>query len=270
MKRKLREPFGKAGLTVAVVALVFAMLGGAYAATNSGGKATASKAGKQGKQGKPGKTGPAGPAGPAGATGPAGPAGAKGAPGAPGEPGAPGAPGEPGEPGPEGSPWTAGGTLPTGSTETGAWAAPDFNGVADRTGFTSISFPIPLAAPISLGTGGHVYYVTKAQVKLREEGKTPAEGAAPAECPGTAGEPRALTRTLCLYQGYTRIGPAEPEPGEATLAVTAVFSPGATTSPGIAAAGVSGALVKVFYQGPAELGGEPSEAELNGSWAVTG
>ena len=36
LKRRLKEPFGKAGLIVAVVALVFAMLGGAYAATSSG------------------------------------------------------------------------------------------------------------------------------------------------------------------------------------------------------------------------------------------
>jgi hypothetical protein len=45
--KRLREPSGKAGLTVAVIALVFAMFGGAYAASNSGedskasGKATA-------------------------------------------------------------------------------------------------------------------------------------------------------------------------------------------------------------------------------------
>ena len=63
--RAIREPFGKAGLIVGIVALVFAMLGGAYAATNNGGgKATASAKGKPGPAGKPGKTGPAGPAGP--------------------------------------------------------------------------------------------------------------------------------------------------------------------------------------------------------------
>ncbi|HEV7481648.1 MAG TPA: hypothetical protein VGO13_00960 [Solirubrobacterales bacterium] len=86
LKRRLKEPFGKAGLIVAVVALVFAMLGGAYAATNNGGgKATASaKQGKQGKQGKPGKTGPAGPAGAPGAKGDAGAPGTNGSNGAPG------------------------------------------------------------------------------------------------------------------------------------------------------------------------------------------
>jgi hypothetical protein len=46
LRRRLKEPFGKAGLTVAMLALVVAMAGGAYAATGGGnGKAaTASKA----------------------------------------------------------------------------------------------------------------------------------------------------------------------------------------------------------------------------------
>jgi hypothetical protein len=72
----LRTRFGIPGV-ISVIALVFAMFGGAYAASNSsgGGKATASAKAKQGPRGKTGKTGPAGPAGPAG---PQGPAGAKG------------------------------------------------------------------------------------------------------------------------------------------------------------------------------------------------
>jgi len=89
--RRLREPFGKAGLTVAVTALVFAMLGGAYAATNSGGgKAVASKA-KAGPRGPRGKTGPAGPAGPQG------PAGANGKDGSNGSNGSSGANGKDGQ-----------------------------------------------------------------------------------------------------------------------------------------------------------------------------
>jgi hypothetical protein len=185
MKRRLKEPFGKAGLTVAVVALVFAMLGGAYAASsNGGGKATASAKAKQGKQGKPGKTGlagPAGPAGPAGAKGDTGAAGSNGGAGADGksvtgEPiasggacgtgvtgvkytlnatstnvcngknGTPGPPGAPGDPGPAGSPWTAGGTLPSGSTETGSWLGT--TNAAEKGNFV-LTFPIPLAAPIT-------------------------------------------------------------------------------------------------------------------------
>src|SRR5665811_2004770 len=48
--QRLKEPFGKAGLIVAVVALVFAMLGGAYAA-NGSGDATASAKNRGGNVG---------------------------------------------------------------------------------------------------------------------------------------------------------------------------------------------------------------------------
>jgi len=58
MLSPLRNRFGIPGV-ISVIALVFAMFGGAYAASNSGdgptasGKATASA--KRGKPGKPGK-----------------------------------------------------------------------------------------------------------------------------------------------------------------------------------------------------------------------
>jgi Collagen triple helix repeat (20 copies) len=175
--KRLREPFGKAGLTVAVIALVFAMLGGAYAATNDSGKATASakaKKGPRGPKGPKGDTGPAGPAGPAGAKGDTGAKGDKGDKGDTGNTGAQGPAGksvtlttEPegtncgaGTGGGvkvevesnaaskkyvcNGSPWTAGGTLPSGKTETGNWA---ISGLAltEQPAATAISFPIPLA-----------------------------------------------------------------------------------------------------------------------------
>jgi hypothetical protein len=108
MLSPLRNRFGIPGV-ISVIALVFAMLGGAYAASNSGdGGATASAKAKKGPRGPRGKTGPAGPAGPAGPQGPAGAAGAKGdkgdagSPGAQGNPGAPGANGAPGAPGEDG------------------------------------------------------------------------------------------------------------------------------------------------------------------------
>src|SRR3954454_8939303 len=119
VKRRLKEAFGKAGLIVAAIALVFAMLGGAYAATNNGnGKATASAKAKQGKQGKPGKAGPAGPAGPAGSAGPQGPAGASGAKGDTGAKGDQGIQGIQGTPGTPGTPG-ADGEATTGSSFTG-------------------------------------------------------------------------------------------------------------------------------------------------------
>ena len=88
--KRLREPFGKAGLTVAVIALVFAMLGGAYAATKLNGtqKKEVEKIAKK-FQG----SGPAGAQGPAGAKGDNGAAGAKGDTGSAGGAGTAGAPG---------------------------------------------------------------------------------------------------------------------------------------------------------------------------------
>jgi hypothetical protein len=147
MKRRLKEPFGKAGLTVGVIALVMALVGGAYAA---GGltKSQEKQVKKIAKKfaGKPGATGPAGPAGTNGTNGKDGAAGKAGTNGASvtstaftgeeeaqrGEPcqerggvefksSSPAAFACNGEEGPEGSPWTAGGSLPKGSTETGTW-----------------------------------------------------------------------------------------------------------------------------------------------------
>ncbi len=103
---------------LALAALVFAITGGAYAASggsgnggNGGGNSAGSashatayvaKAKKKSKT-PAGKPGPRGPAGPAGATGPAGPAGATGPAGAKGENGAAGGNGTNGTPGTNGT-----------------------------------------------------------------------------------------------------------------------------------------------------------------------
>jgi hypothetical protein len=111
-KRRLNEPFGKAGVAIGVVALVFAMLGGAYAASGGKQTATASKSKKHSKkksnaglngtqkkevkkisQTEAKKFATAGPAGAVGAAGPAGPAGPAGAKGERGDTGATGAAG---------------------------------------------------------------------------------------------------------------------------------------------------------------------------------
>jgi hypothetical protein len=157
---------------VATLALVFAMSGGALAASKYLITST--------KQVKPsvlsslkGRVGPAGApgvAGPAGAVGPAGPAGAQaaaGPQGPPGEKGAPGAEGKTGKNGTngkEGSPWTDGGTLPPGSTETGVWSMAEIPSGATKGTLkpmimrTVISFPIPLAKPIEEGSPSiHVF-----------------------------------------------------------------------------------------------------------------
>jgi hypothetical protein len=172
----LRKHFGIPG-AIAVIALVFAMFGGAYAATRHHKKSAViitklSQIKSSVRSQLKGAAGPAGPQGPAGSNGKDG---SNGQNGAPGTPGAPGAKGKSvvlvdEEPetcekeegftyevesssvknevcrGPEGSPWTAGGTLPSGKTETGAW---DLQAAIAPGRETAISYPIPLASAIS-------------------------------------------------------------------------------------------------------------------------
>jgi hypothetical protein len=227
-----KNRFGIPGV-ISVFALVFAMLGGAYAASNDSGNATASaKKTKKAKKGPRGPRGPQGPAGPAGPQGPAGetgapgakgaqgaqgekgatgaegaqgPAGAKGATGATGPTGAAGAAGAAGAigpTGPEGSPWTAGGTLPSGQTETGYWSF----GSRTTSGFEyiPISFPIPLTAKPK------VVYVGVGQEK--------------AGCSGSAAEPAADPGNLCVYEfevtNTAKVTVSQPAP---TVGATLIF-----------------------------------------------
>jgi len=233
----LRTRFGIPGV-ISVIALVFAMFGGAYAASNSsgGGKATASKAkakkGPTGPKGPKGATGPAGaqgPAGPAGAKGDAGANGANGAAGATGATGPTGAKGATGATGPEGSPWTDGGTLPSGKTETGTWAT---NGQASASFpfITPISYAIPLAKP------------SEQVVYLNQEETENSEGSGGCEMVGTglAAKPVAPAGTLCVF---TRLAP------EGQVNTVIPDTPTGT-----------------FVNGAANGAGE---WELIGSWAVT-
>ena len=105
--RAIREPFGKAGLTVAILALVMALVGGAYAAgglTKSQEKQVTKIAKKYaGKPGAPGEKGATGE---------------KGANGTNGSNGAPGVPGESVTASTAGGECTAGGTkFKVGATE---------------------------------------------------------------------------------------------------------------------------------------------------------
>lgn len=174
MFSRIHDKLGSAGLIVAIIALVFAMVGGAYAASddNSGATVSAKKSkkkkkskgvtpaqvrkiakqeakkfansnpGPQGPQGVPGAQGAKGDKGDTGSKGDDGEDGATGksvevvnesAPGCPGEEGViyevegsgtetevcNGEEGATGPTGPTGSPWTVGGMLPEGVTETG-------------------------------------------------------------------------------------------------------------------------------------------------------
>jgi hypothetical protein len=244
MLERLRTQIGTAGLLVAIVALVAALGGGAYAAS-TGGKATASAKAKQGKQGKPGKTGPAGPQGPAGPAGAQGPAGPKGDTGAPGANGANGTNGTNGTDGEEGSPWTAGGTLPPEATETGAWVSPPTSELGEAV--VGISFPIPLSAPLG-----------ETKVVIVAEGETPPgscdNGAAPA---ASATNPEADAGFLCVFTGgFTTPASA----GEIVKVIPAggpLFFAVVPTG-----AGVAGAMAAIAEAGKGEIGG--------GTWAVTG
>jgi collagen triple helix repeat protein len=173
--KRLHKRLGPAGMVLSVLALIIALAGVAFAAgglTKQQEKQVIKIAKKY--AGKNGATGPAGPAGPAGANGKDG---AQGPQGKEGAKGATGPQGVAGPQGPEGSPWTAGGVLPAGKTETGTWGltelakAPGFLGVK-----IPISFTIPLAAPITEATKIHVF-----------EGET-----IPTGCTGTVSEGKVL------------------------------------------------------------------------------
>jgi hypothetical protein len=259
----LRNRFGIPGV-ISVIALVFAMFGGAYAASNSsgGGKATASAKAKQGPRGKTGKTGPAGPAGPAGPVGPAGAKGDAGTAGSNGTNGTNGAPGQsvsasaaPPEPahceeggskfvvgasttyacnganGADGSPWTLNGKLPVGSTETGNFAlgSESGTGIAFGYAFDAISFNVPLQTGLD---ATHAIYVS-------------ASGGNPT-CTGSSGNPIAPSGYLCVYEGFS---------GEMGSCEVLSSGLGAGTDP-------SGANIGCLPEG--------AEASAIGTWAVTG
>lgn len=257
MSSRLRDRLGTPAMIVSVIALVFALMGAAYAASGA-------LTGKQKKEvekiakksaGKPGAPGAQGPAGTNGKDGSNGTNGTNGTPGAPGGPGKSvkvtdaslvqcnelggvivEKEGEPvsakevcnGEPGPEGSPWTVDGTLPPGSTETGTWTL-DVN----ETGTAAVPISFPIKLPFELGEGeGLVHFV-------------PELGSG--TCEGNLLHPSAPPGELCIYEGSL---------SGATFAN--IDSPGPSS---LEAAGKSGALLMF-----ASITGV---AHGNGTWAVT-
>ena len=272
MLSPLRNRFGIPGV-ISVIALVFAMFGGAYAASNNSGagKATASAKAKKGPRGP---KGPAGPAGPAGAAGPAGPKGDKGDAGSNGSNGSngTGATTETFSGAAHGC--TAGGvvvksaspeavvcngkngtngqtgfteTLPEGKTETGSWGL--VAGTPPGRYSSPISFPIPLSkAP---------------DVVLVGPTDESAEG-----CPGRGGGtfadepyeptiPQADPGKLCIY---------------VDTEANAILSQGTITPVrqggvwrGEFGASPSGALLRILCNNE-----EEESCQAAGSWAVTG
>jgi hypothetical protein len=225
-------------------------------------------------------TGPAGPAGPAGPTGPAGANGSDGARGAAGvgtrgdagtsvtsELEAPGpncanggvkytsstgddyvCNGENGNPGAAGSPWTAGGTLPAGATETGAWAAvPDATTVL---GYDSASFNVPLAAPITDPANIHLIGLGDPIPDECNDGTAPAPSAT---------RPEADSGHFCLWTA---------DGDNIDQGVVAVF-PASLNGDSGSGVDTVGAVIQAFDVSGS--GGVPVPGNvIHGTWAVTG
>ena len=263
----LRTRFGIPGV-ISVMALVFAMFGGAYAASNgNSGKATASKTKTvKGPRGPKGAVGPAGPQGPIGATGPNGDTGAAGANGTNGKDGINGTNGEDGtsvvastEPsgtgncegrggskfitgatttfacnGKDGTGGAGGGSLPTtlgsGETETGTWSLVGSGGPSP---ISPVSFPIPLSAEAAKNTTLHT-----------------AEAEGDATCTGNVDEPTAPPGVFCRYVSEESTSGAE--------SPFFVYPPDFGANEGV---GTSGALILGEGLAPAFI--------QVGSWAVT-
>jgi hypothetical protein len=171
--RRVREPFGTAGLIVACIALIAALGGTALAAAklNSTQKKEVEKIAK-----KSAKAGPAGANGTAGAQGPAGKDGAAGKEGAAGKSGTNGTNGTTG--------FTK--TLPSGETETGVWVAQQES--EEFNSQVSVSFPIPLSAGFD---ASHVFFIGKNKEGTEHE----------TECPGSVESPAAAKGFFCVYTG---------------------------------------------------------------------
>src|SRR5260221_3337221 len=237
MKRRMNIP-----LVVSIGALVFAMVGGAWASTGNGGHATASA-----KKGPPGPRGPKGKTGPVGPGGPAGPQGSPGAAGAKGDTGPKGDKGEKGEKGKTGDPWTAGGTLPINSTETGVYGP-----LKETSGFSTViaeggEYQVPIFFNIPLATAPTFVYVLNSGDNF---------GTA-AGCPGvTSGIPKADSGKLCVY--------VEPNNFSLTAATVTAINPAKVEGTG--GPQPSGAILRATCPGPvlAEI------CPASGLWAVTG
>jgi len=174
MFSRIHNKLGTAGLVVALVALVAALSGAAFAAVDKLSPQEKKEVGKIVKK-EIKKFAPkpvpavAGPAGPKGDTGPAGPKG---------DTGAVGPEGPPGEEGPVGPPGPTETKLPSGKTLKGLW---DFQAEGSPLALLTISFPLRIVEP------------TPAWHWIGE-GESSTE-----ECPGSAEDPKALPGHFCIY-----------------------------------------------------------------------
>jgi hypothetical protein len=268
---------------IATLALLFAMSGGAYAASKYlitstkqiSPKVLKSLKGANGKNGANGTngangaagTGSAGPTGPGGVTGPAGGAGPTGPAGESVKVKALTAPECTNKEG--GSEFTVGTTktqacngekgaihpketLPKGATETGTWniTATAEEAKAGIVASTSISFPIPLEGGLS--NSGCKTSTEPCHAFLIPPGE---EGTVdPTQCPGSVGNPEAAEGDLCVYTT---------ELGNATVPTPSFQVPSIPLSSHTAGTGAAGGIL---YLLPEET--EPAGLSY-GTWAVT-
>jgi hypothetical protein len=232
MLSRIQSKLGTAALVVAILALIAALTGAAFAAgglTKAQQKQVVKIAKKYaGKDGAPGAPGPAGPAGPSGPGGSAGPQGEKGPKGT------------------TGSPWTVGGVLPKGETEKGVWT---YGRTTKEQAVVTlpISFVIPLqTAPVlryvgvDCSTKGSPTVCEEEQEKIEEE-----------DCTGSASEPEAAEGVLCVY-----LGELVQNPGELLEVLTSSTKVGAT-------------LGFLTPEVPESGGAERLISLAQGTWAVT-
>jgi hypothetical protein len=240
---------------VAIVALMLALSGGAWAAQRyliTSTKQISPKVLKalKGKRGAKGVDGAAGPGGSQGPQGPQGPAGTPGGAGIKGETGAPGPEGKEGKAGKEGKEGKEGKsgfteTLPSGKTETGAWSVKVSKIIGFETALTAISFPIPVG--LKEGEVGTAVYLDQEETEEAQPGN-PVHG-----CEGTLARPSAPADTLCVY---TMLEANEHPNGSGQISFD--FAPGF---------GASGAFIAFSSDGGTEA--EPGQILDFGTWAVT-
>lgn len=294
MFRKVRERLGSAGLVVAVLALIVALRGGAFAATQSAKKKSSKYVTKPQVVALIKANATSGPTGPAGAPGGQGAPGAKGDAGAAGANGAPGATGVAGPngknvklttipSGPGNAKCSERGGV-TAEVEGESATAKDIcNGVAGAPGPPGADgrpwAPESQLPPGATETGAWSFTGTEADIggivvpiSFTVQFPTPPGELGEEEVHfqtdsdfsdsghGTTGEPSAEPGQLCVY--FTGFGVGEPV--NATFEeITRLNQVGA---PGARARGASSAGAALYF----EYSGGPGEAAYgNGSWAVT-